>query len=306
VRAKVDLEQPNIREALDLDEDDARLITTGLLNAIPEKEALTAPQINGIGDQPAGRAPRGLDVGSVFSVQRTGQPEEFYVVLRNGVQQIKKTTGDLIRFKDDITGGQVERLSPEDVTDSDRVRSRRDDPSFIDDSTFPEQQTEVLRPDTNPVVCLGWQTTDGGKAERTSVHVGQRVPGIPVDGDEPTWIDISTPGSSNLRIDHFYMPPGRGAVVRQATSAESFGTGSIALVSDRGVKYGVPDKATADALGLDNPLPAPDAILRLLPDGSSLDWRDVEQSYDRVPIEGGEYPSKSPDENGGSGQSGGG
>ena len=101
------------------------------------------------------------------------------------------------------------------------------------------------------------------------------------------------------------MPPGRGAVIRQATSEADFETGSIALVSDRGVKYGVPDEATALALGLDNQLPAPDSILRLLPDGSSLDWRDVEQSYDRVPIEGGEYPSDPPGADGANGQSGG-
>ena len=59
------------------------------------------------------------------------------------------------------------------------------------------------------------------------------------------------------------MPPGRGAVVRLAGSKEDFNTGPITLVSDRGVKYGVPNLATANALGLDDQKPAPENIVEL-------------------------------------------
>jgi hypothetical protein len=104
------------------------------------------------------------------------------------------------------------------------------------------------------------------------------------------------------------MPAGRGAVVRQATSNEDFETGSITLVSDRGVKYGIPNAGVLAALGLADPpaVPAPQAILSLLPDGSSLSPQDVEQSFDRVIVEGGEYPTRPSDAESGSGQAGGG
>lgn len=307
VRAKVDMSEKNITSALRVSENDIRDITTGLLNAIPEKAELTPPDISGVGDDPEpGVAPPDLEVGSVFSVVPTGQAPVFYVVLENGIQEIKKTTGDLIRYRDDPTGGEVETLSPEDITDSNELRGN-DRP--IDDSTFPEQQTEVLQRSNFPVACLGWEVVGSGenREERTSVHVGKSVPGIPTNEEgRPKWVDISTPGSADIRIDHFYMPPGRGAVVRQATSEADFDSGAIMLVSDRGVKYGVPNVETAGVLGLSGWQPAPLEILNLLPDGASLDANDVEQSYDTVPIEGGQYPTESEDPNAGGGQSGGG
>jgi hypothetical protein len=112
-------------------------------------------------------------------------------------------------------------------------------------------------------------------------------------------VPISTPSADGIRIDHFYMPPGRGAVVRQATSKEDFNRGQITLISDRGVKYGVPDKATADALGLGDQKPAPRSIIQLLPDGASLSVKDVVQSYDSTPFGPGQYPPDTPEAQGG-------
>jgi type VII secretion protein EccB len=304
VRAKVDLKDPVIGAALQIEDDQIRNITTGLLNAIPEKAPLVPPKIDGAGDQPDGRTPQDLDVGSVFSVERAGEAPVFYVVEKDGIEKIKQTTADLIRYQKDINSGGIPKLSPQDVTNSNIIEGE----GRVDDSTFPTQQTEILKPENLPVACLGWQTVGSGddRVERTSVHVGKVVPGIPKDEqNNEKWVDISTPGSMGIRIDHFYMPPGRGAVVRQATSSADFATGGIALVSDRGVKYGVPDAATAAALGLDNQEPAPQDILRLLPDGASLDPREVAQSYDTVPIGGGEYPTESDDPNAEGVQSGG-
>jgi type VII secretion protein EccB len=311
VRAEVDLEQSHIRTALGINEGQVRNITTGLLNSIPEKAALETPDIPGIDndEQPdPDRVSPDLDlgVGAVFSVQPTGQARKYYVVKRDGVDEIKRTTGDLIRFKQDINSGDVPSKSPQVITDSQETANP------IDDSTFPDQPAEVLLPNKYPVACLGWSAT-GPKAddeERTTVHVGTDVPGVPGGGQEGSkWVNVSTPGSTGVRIQHFYMPPGRGAVVRQATSNEDFETGPITLVSDRGVKYGIPNAGTLAALGLADPpaIPAPQAILSLLPDGASMDPQDVEQSYDTVPIQGGEYPTKSagPD-NGTGGQAGGG
>jgi type VII secretion protein EccB len=295
VRAKVDMENDSVTTALDLNPDDIRNITTGLLNSIPEKEELKSPNIPGIGDAPEGKAPPGLDVGSVFRVQPTGEDEQFWVVLRDGIQQIKRTTGDLIRYENS-NGEDVPLREPEEVTESTKLEDR------IDDSTFPRLRTEVLQTRSYPVACLGWETIGSGDNmdERTSVHVGKEVPGIPTNEQgRPAWVNVSSPGSASVRVDHFYMPPGRGAVVRQSTSKADFKIGQITLVSDRGVKYGVPDPQTAQVLGIYSPLPdpAPQDILKLLPDGASLDARDVEQSYDTVPIGGGEYPTNSEDPN---------
>ena len=297
VRAKVNLTKREVVSALRLNDVEPRVITTGMLNAIPEKTELKSPDIDG----------RGLDsnvnledsdlrkVGSVFKVELAGEDTKYYVLLRDGIQEVKQSTADLIRYFDDPGSAEIKAVNPDKITNVDQ-------PKVIDDSTYPARATEVLEPKNFPVACLGWSTTGTGSSadERTAVYIGDKLPGIQQDSKgAPDYVDISTPSADGVRIDHFYMPPGRGAVVRQSTSREDFTTGQITLISDRGVKYGIPDKPTADGLGLDNPLPAPTNIIKLLPDGASLSVKDVKQSYDSTPFAGGQYPSTTRNSGGG-------
>ncbi|MPZ82870.1 MAG: type VII secretion protein EccB [Actinophytocola sp.] len=290
VRAKVNMDDQYVRTALDIDNVDIRKITTGVLNAIPEKAELETPRIEGRGEKPDFDMGEDLAIGTVLSVQPTGEAPAYYVVQRDGIEKISQVTGDLIRYFDSIGAPDPVRLSPAVVSRSPEAANH------IDDTTFPSRRTEVLTAQNWPVACLGWTVSgDGnGRIERTSVHVGKAVPGVPTDSaGNPDSVPVSTPSADGTRIDHFYMPPGRAAVVRQSTSKEDFGTGQITLVSDRGVKYGVPDEATAQVLGLSDQEPAPRAIIQLLPDGSSLSAKDVEQSFDSVPYGQGQYPSES-------------
>jgi type VII secretion protein EccB len=297
VRAKVDLTRPEVRSALDLTGKAPRVITTGMLNAIPEKAELKTPGIPDrgtnsnvdLGDSDLRK------VGSVFKVERAGEETKYYVLLKDGIQLVKQSTADLIRYYDNPGAPEIKAVNPDKI-------SGLDEPKVVDDSTYPAQATDVLDPDSNPVACLGWSYTGSGDNadERTAVYIGTSLPGISLDSKgTPSYVDISTPSADGVRVDHFFMPPGRGAVVRQATSKEDFNTGQITLVSDRGVKYGIPDKATADGLGLSNAVPAPENIIRLLPDGASLSVNDVKQSYDSTPFAGGEYPTTTKNSGGG-------
>lgn len=297
VRAKVDLSKnkdgafnhPEVPAALDLNDTKPRVITTGMLNAIPEKAELKSPAINDRGNNSnIDLGDADLKVGSVFKVERAGEDTKFYVLLKDGIQSVKQSTADLIRFYNNPGAPTIKPVNPDKI-------SGKALPEEIDDSTYPDRATEVLAPENFPVACLGWSYKGEGKnaEEVTSVHIGRRVPGVELDSTgNPKSVPISTPSADGVRIDHFYMPPGRGAVVRQATSPEDFTTGQITLVSDRGVKYGVPDSATADGLGLSDQKPAPENIIRLLPDGASLSVKDVQQSYDSTPVGPGEYPSQ--------------
>ena len=297
VRAKVDLDDAAVREALKLNGVTPRRITTGMLNAIPEKTELKTPNVPGRGSN----SDIDLDdsqlrkVGSVFKVERAGGVTEFYVLFKNGVQLIKQSTADLIRFYDNPGAAEIKAVNPDKITNVQQLKE-------IDDSTYPEQATEVLDPENFPVACLGWSTVGSGANmdERTAVYVGTALPGITLDSKgEPDSVAISTPNADGVRIDHFFMPPGRGAVVRQSTSKEDFKTGNITLISDRGVKYGIPDDATAAGLGLSDQVPAPENIIRLLPSGASLSVKDVQQSYDTTPFAQGEYPTTTPGDGGG-------
>ncbi|MBB4911388.1 type VII secretion protein EccB [Actinophytocola algeriensis] len=297
VRAEVNIEDDAVAAALELEGVEPRTITTGMLNAIPEKAPLRPPGITGreTDSNVDLENPELREVGSVFEVERAGDVTRTYVLLKNGIEEIKRSTANLIRYYRNLGGERIAAVSPALIANVEQS-------SDIDDSTFPERDTEVLDPENFPVACLGWSYSGAGDnaEEFTSVHVGKALPGIKLNRDgSPQTVPISSPNADGVRIDHFYMPAGRGAVVRQSTSPEDFQRGQITLISDRGVKYGVPDRATAEGLGLSDQKPAPRSIIQLLPDGASLSVKDVEQSYDSTPIGPGQYPSDTPDAQGG-------
>ncbi|HET9140713.1 type VII secretion protein EccB [Actinophytocola sp.] len=283
VRAKVNMDNGAVKAALNLDSGSVRKITTGLLNAITEAPELKAPAIAGRGETPDGFDVEGLKVGAVFQVQRAGvATQDIYVVQRKGIEPIKRSTADLIRFTESLSAPEIPTISPSAITD---VPDKNVDQ--INDVDSPEAQPEILNPVSNRVACLGWSIEgEGANAEpHTAVHVGSDVP-LPKrpDGTPYPTVGISTPGGDGQRIDHFFMPPGRAAVVRGAASKEEFETGPIYLISDTGVKYGVPDTQTAQILGLGNQRPAYLPITNLLPNGAQLNTREVRQTYDSIPV----------------------
>lgn len=292
VRAKVDMRNSRVTAALKLTDNGVRNITTGMLNAIPEAPELkqpTAEEIPGRGETPDRFDVDGLKVGAVFRVERAGAPDpDFYVVQRSGIEPIKQTTADLIRFTESLDARDIPSVAPSAITD---VPDKNVD--LIDDTNSPKVQPEVLTAVSTPVACLGWTVTGEGDQSdhHTAVHVGNDVP-LPrkADGTRYSSVDISTPSADGQRIDHFFMQPGRAAVVRGSRSKEDLRTGQIYLISDRGVKYGVEDAATAGILGLSDQKPAYYSITSLLPDGASLNTRDVLQTYDSVPVAGGVFP----------------
>ncbi|GAA4443703.1 type VII secretion protein EccB [Actinokineospora soli] len=294
VRAEVDMTDKAVTQALRLDEKDVRQITTGLLNAIPEAAPLTPPAIQGRGE------PTNLDmgvdlvVGSVFEVPVPGG-SEYYVVLRDGVHKIKWSTANLIRFDRTEGGADIEKVNPDRLTGN-VVQN------VVQEADFPANLPEVLTPTNFPTVCLGWALAGEppNQVGQTKVYVGDPLPVELNAAGEPAVVDISTANADGSRIDHFYMPPGKAAIVRGADSPAAFATGPIYVISDRGVKYGIPDLRTAQALNLPQQTPAPDAIVRLLPNGASLNARDVLQTYDTVPVEDGQF-AEQPTENGQSG-----
>lgn len=279
VRAEVDMNDSSAVAALHLNANSARDISVGLLNAIPEVKKLTAPAIDGSGTN----VQLGQPVGSVFSVSRAGGAKDYYVVQADGYDKIKSTTADLIRYKKSPGGATIPEISPEKIS-SVQPQQR------IDDSAYPDTVPGVLQAQSAgaSVACLEWNLQGSGSArdQHTSLHISGDLP-TPKDaqGNKMAPVKISTPNADGQKIDQFFMPPGRAAYARSATSKENFDTGSLSLVSDRGVKYGIPDLKTAGALGLANPTPAPDAIIRLLPDGAQLNTKDVMRSYDSVPID---------------------
>ncbi|WP_028661916.1 type VII secretion protein EccB [Saccharomonospora saliphila] len=284
VRAQVDLEESSVRTALNLDERFVRRISMGLLNAIPSVGELSAPAIPGIGEMPDGFSVGGLGVGAVFKTELT-ESTNFYVVTRSGVQAISSAVADMILFEKTVTGEQAETVPPDVLQRLPKVGPADD--GYIDVDHYPGTVPTVLDPMQHPVACLGWSIRGEGEQRDafTSVYVSSVLPGPKDENNEPQTVEIGTPGPDNMKVDAFYMRPGMAAAVQSATTKETFGRGSIQLISDRGVRYGVPNSEIAQGLGLTDLDPAPESIIKLLPAGASLNPQDAQRTFDAVPVE---------------------
>ncbi|XVS63918.1 type VII secretion protein EccB [Actinosynnema sp. CA-299493] len=281
VRAKVDLKDANVLTALNLSGKNPRAVSTGLLNAIPEAKELKAPLIPGKGQAVSYVAGEALKVSDVIEVTRTGAPSVFYVVLNEGLQEVSKAAGDLIRASY-AQGAKPKLVDIAKTNEPAKV-------TLLDFSDYPADVPETV--DTNPnnrVICLGWQAqnvSSENKSQHTKVTI---APSLPIPSNAVP-VEINQAGATGEVVSQFVMAPGKAAVVRSATSTEDFETGPIHLITGRGVKYGVPDTTTSGALGLgaDGFTPGPESILRLLPNGPQLNRNDASRSWDHIQVDQG-------------------
>ncbi|MET8854263.1 type VII secretion protein EccB [Amycolatopsis sp. NPDC004625] len=293
VRAEIDVDNPNdaVRTALQLPPG-PRKITQGLLNAIPEVAKLSPPKIAN------GQAPAnfdGLNAGDVFATQQAGETTlNYWAITRSGIQRVSNAVADIIRVAKNGSSGKIQTLGPDKLAGVHVMQPT--DPDYIAVDDFPRSVPTVLDATKNSsVACLGWSLVGSGPDQdgHTSVYVDTQLPGQKSAGDRFTPMTVTTPGPNRVPLNGFYLKPGFAAVVQSATGKASFGKGQIQLISDRGVRYSVPDAQTADAIGLNNRQPAPESIIGLLPTGASLNTQDVLRQFDSVPIDpnAGTYPT---------------
>lgn len=282
VRAKVDLSKGSVKTALSLNSE-PRQISMGLLNAIPEVGALNPPTIEGAGTSNS-LGLNNLLVGDVFSVSRTGAGEEYWVVTKTGIQQVSKAVADMIRYEESTSADEIDSVRPDELTNVAVLQPG--DPNYLQVAEYPQTVPTVLEAETYPVTCLGWSVVGEGanRDGQTKVFVGAELPGPKNEKGETEAVALGQPGPEGIPIDGFYMRPGFAAVVRSATSEDSFDKGPIQLITDRGMRYGVPNVRTAQGLGLAPQDPAPANIIRLLPTGASLNTQDVLRTFDGVPV----------------------
>jgi type VII secretion protein EccB len=295
VRAEIDTSDSHnaVSTALQLNQK-PRKITQGLLNSIPEVPPLTPPQV------PDGAAPADLDglaAGDVFATQPTGAQPQYWAITTTGIQQVSNAVADIMRVAKHGSASKLRTLGLDKLSGVSVLRPG--DPGYIPVDEFPRSVPTVLDATKNSAVaCLGWSVVGDGdnRDAHTSVYIETQLPGQNSRGAKFTTTKVTTPGPNRVPINGFYLQPGFGAVVQSATGKASFGKGAIQLISDRGIRYSVPDAATADAIGLNNRQPAPESIIGLLPTGASLNTQDVLKQFDSVPIDpnAGSFPSQTP------------
>lgn len=273
-RARVDLRNSAVQQAFRL-ASVPRRISAGLLNAIPESRPLDPPRVPGDGaPAPFGSLAKHR-VGSVVRVERAGGAE-FFLIHTDGVQRVRPAVADLIRFADASAGAEFPTVPAVDVAEVPQTRNP------IDFAGYPSAVPTVLPIEDTRVACLAWSPRS--RNQQPAITVADDLP-LP-EGMRPVKLAQADGGGDAL--DRVFLPPGRGAVVRSVVPGQDVGTGTIFLVIDQGVKFGVPSVEVARALGLGEWFdPAPAAIVRLLPTGPALDPQAATRTFDRVPAADG-------------------
>ncbi|WP_083864050.1 type VII secretion protein EccB [Nocardia exalbida] len=288
-RARVDMADRAVTDALGIRGMTPRRISEGLLNAIPEVPAIVAPKITDPGGSPLASVLNRFHNGDVVKLSTENQ---YFVVLREGLQAISPLTAAIVRNANPVTAGNNE-IQPFERTLADMV-------SLLPVAGFPDTAPTIIDAKDSPVACLSWQplaganVSDGSKhAELTSI-TGKALP-IPDTAQPVRLAQADSPGSD--KAAQFYATPGSGFFV-QTTGIEpdSQRRDSMFFVADTGVRYGIADAEAQKALGMDaekaKPELAPWAMVGLLASGPRLARTDAMVAHDGVSADA--HPAKSP------------
>jgi type VII secretion protein EccB len=253
--ARVDPTDPAVARALRLDGVRARPIEAGLLNATVPVPALAAPTI-----PDAGRPGpvRGTRIGAVIEVRDINGPELF-VVTSTGVQRISPFTAELIRDTNSLGTSDVTVEPPDAVAHVPVV-----DTLPVDN--FPDEPPTVVSADPFPVSCVSWSRSDGDQQATLRLIAARSWP-LPDQAQPVAMIGGETSGAGAV-----YVPPSSGEFV-QATGIgpDSVRRDGLFYIADTGIRYGIPDAATAKMLGFTGkPKPAPWQIISQLVPGPEL------------------------------------
>ncbi|MFB7877986.1 type VII secretion protein EccB [Nocardia sp. NPDC056064] len=286
-RAEIDPANSVVSRTLGLTDQQARPMGSAVLGATTQAPPLAVPTIDRAGEPGPGKLSN-VPIGGIISVRgvRAADPETLYVVLADGVQRVSEFTADLLRNADSRGMREIAALAP-DALDQMPIRHT------LPIDGFPERAPRILSAEDAPVACVHWAKNPGaaaapgksvdGPGERATVTMlaGMTLP-LP-DAAKP--VALASSDGTGDRMDAVYLPPSTGEYV-QVTGAEpgSLRRESLFYVADNGIRYGIPDAATAAVLGLGaTPRLAPWSVVGQLVPGPTLSAKDALTSYDSLP-----------------------
>jgi type VII secretion protein EccB len=293
VKSQVDLTE-TIANTYRLHAQDARPISPAVLNAIPGTVPLSLPTIDNRGQAPTGyTAPDGAVIGDVLHTIGVDGNAHYYVLVADGKHAVSPIAAEA---EVEAGGNKSHDVSPSAAANITDVTS-----SWALDE-FPVQQVNPVAIGDDPTMCVAWSYPNNNPQLTVRIAPPDQ-PLVPNNGQP---IKLGTPSTDGTQVTSFYLPTGQAAVVRDSTSTSDERTGPVYVISDLGVRYGfassitgmTPDQVAA-GIGLGDPAtypPAPDAIVRLLPQGPALDPGAALRTYDamQMPAGAGSYPAAPP------------
>ncbi|MGW6423840.1 type VII secretion protein EccB [Nocardia sp. NPDC055053] len=276
-RARVNMNERAVTDALAITGATPRPVGEGLLNAIPEVLPIIAPVIDNPGGTPS-YSVSGHRIGDV--VQVFNEPNQNYVVLYDGLQPVSALTAHIVRNSNNtqMAGTTIQATERTNAPVSKALKVQN----------YPSMKPTLVTAKDQPVSCLTWKpiagatdNADGTARAELSVLTGIALP-IP---DKAKLVSLAQADGSKANADSVYIPPATGAYV-QTTGIEpdSRRKDSLFYIADTGVRFGIKNSDAVKALGLENVKaePAPWPIVGLLAGGPSLGREDAMVAHDGV------------------------
>ena len=244
-RAAVDPADAVTARALQLDGSRPRQVSAVLLTVIPEAPPIGAPRIAGVGEP---SVVGGFTIGSVLRVPRAGA-EEYYAVLRDGLQRVGQLSADLIRFGDPHGAAEITTVAADLVTSNPLVDA-------LPVGSYPDQRPTLGGVDGD--LCATWS------AGRTTIGAGSAVA-------DSAAARLASADADGPAVDRVRIPAGGYADVTVTDLTGETQPGGRYLITDAGVRFALHDSAAAAALGLAAaPAVLPWSLIAALPAGPEL------------------------------------
>jgi type VII secretion protein EccB len=253
-------------------------MSQALYDVLPVGPELSVPVVPAAGE-PARFAGAPGTVGTVLVTPQVSGPQQFSVVLTDGVQTISPIVAQILQNAGTAQGVQPTVVSPSTLTTLPVV-------SGMDLSAYPADALHVVDPNENPSTCWWWERAAGENRARIEVVSGPTIPVSQRDVDRVvTLVKSDTTGGEADQV--YYGNDYANFVAATGNAPDAATVGALWWLSGSGVRFGVDDHDdTRSALGLTmQPNPAPWAALRLLAPGPTLSRTDALVRHDTLPMD---------------------
>ncbi|ORB11689.1 type VII secretion protein EccB [Mycobacterium noviomagense] len=253
-------------------------MSRALYDALPVGPELVVPKVPESGskaDFPGAPAP----VGAVLVTPQISGPQQYSVVLPDGVQTISPIVAQILQNAGTPSGSTPVVVAPATLAKMPVVHG-------LELSAYPDSPLNVVNMKENPATCWWWEKTTGEERAREQVVSGPTVP--VATGDTNKVVSLVKSDNSGREADRVYYGPNyANFVVVTGNDPAAKTAESLWLLSKSGVRYGVDNSREArTALGLtSNPSPAPWVALRLLAPGPELSRQDALVRHDTLPTD---------------------
>jgi type VII secretion protein EccB len=259
---------------------DARPMSRALFDAVPVGRELTVPKVPDAG-KPAGFAGAPGPVGTVIVTPQISGPQQYSVVLADGVQTVTSVVAQILQNAGTPAGSAPVVVAPASLAKMPVVNG-------LDLSAYPDGPLKVQDMRQNSATCWWWQKNGDVRAQ-VQVISGPKIP-VSDSDDKRVVTLVKSSGSGPEAHQVLFGPEYANWIQVTGNDPDSPTSGSLFWISSSGVRFGVENDDARNALGLDAkhapaPSPAPWVVLRLLAPGPTLSRADALVQHDTLPTD---------------------